>query len=93
MFDDGQRPRLGAPGRAGSIKEWLGRVAGVAMGLALLMVGFVLSLLLLAAVAAIAMSAWGYVWWKTRRTRSRLREAPPRGRVIEGEVLRDSESR
>jgi hypothetical protein len=93
MHDHRHRPRLGAPGRTGSLKEWLGRVAGVAMGLALLVVGFVFSLLLLAAVASVAVAAWGYVWWKSRAARNRVREAPSSGRVIEGEVLRDSEGR
>lgn len=92
MFDDDQRPRLGAPGGAGSMRRWLGRVAGVAIGLALLALGFVLSLLLLAAAAAIVLVAWGYLWWKSRGAPSRLRKAPS-GRVIEGEVLRDGDGR
>jgi hypothetical protein len=48
-----------------------------------------LSLLIFAAVAAIALLVGGFLWWKTRALRRQMRERPPGGRVIDGEVMRD----
>lgn len=74
----------------------LGKVLGFAAGAVLLVLVFTLSLLLFAVLVAGGLLAWGYLWWKTRHLRQELkqqmRERPPEGRVIEGEVIRDSES-
>jgi hypothetical protein len=79
--------------RRGNLREAIRNLGGVAMSVALLLVGFVFSLLLVAAVATVGLAAWGYVWWKTRTLRRELRKAPAGGRIIEGEILRDSEIR
>ena len=55
----------------------------------MLVVAFTISLLVFAAVAAIALVVVGYLWWKTRALRKQMREHPPGGRVIEGEVIPD----
>lgn len=86
------RARLRLEGR-GNLREAIRNLGGVAMSVALLLVGFVFSLLLVAAVAAVGLAAWGYVWWRTRTLRRELRKAPAGGRIIEGEILRDSEIR
>ena len=51
---------------------------------------FMLSLLIFAAVVAIALLAGGYLWWKTRELRKKMRDRPQGGRIIDGEVIRDS---
>jgi UPF0716 family protein affecting phage T7 exclusion len=80
----GNDPRFRAP-RPGLLGKILTTVAGAAV----LVAGFMLSLLIFAAVAAIALLAGGYLWWKTRALRRQLRERPSGGRVIDGEVIRD----
>jgi hypothetical protein len=60
------------------------------VSIAVLVAAFALSLVIFAALAAIALIAGGYVWWRTRALRRQMRERPPGGRVIDGEVMRDS---
>ena len=82
----GNRPRVRAPASG-----FLGKILTVVASAAVLAVAFMLSLLILAVVAAIALLAGGYLWWRTRALRRRMRERPPGGRVIDGEVLREVE--
>lgn len=67
----------------------VGKVLTIATGAALVVVGLMFSLLVLAMAAAGAMLVGVYLWWRTRELRRRARENPPGGRVIEGEVTRD----
>jgi len=53
----------------------------------LLIVGFTFSVLFLAVVVAVGLVVWGYFWWKTRALRQAMRERPPAGHVVEGEVV------
>lgn len=62
-----------------------------ATGAILIVLGVMFSLILVAVIALVALLVFGYVWWKTRDLRRQLRERPPGGRVIEGEVIRDRE--
>ena len=55
----------------------------------MLVVAFMVSLLFFAIVAAAVLVIGGYLWWKTRELRKQMRERPPGGRVIDGEVIRD----
>ncbi|HWQ38516.1 MAG TPA: hypothetical protein VNM24_07870 [Burkholderiales bacterium] len=88
MQDFEQRPRLSA-GRAGAAASGLlGRLATLAAGAVLLVAAVMFSVLVLAIAAAVALLISGYLWWKTRELRRRMRENPPGGRVIEGEVIR-----
>jgi Flp pilus assembly protein TadB len=80
----GNDPRIRAP-RLGFLGKFLTVVASAAV----LVVGFMLSLLILAVVVAIALLAGVFLWWKTRALRRQMRERPPGGRVIDGEVIRD----
>ncbi len=51
------------------------------------------SVVLFAAVAAVGAVAWGYLWWKTRDLRKKMRETKPdEGLVLEGEVIREGEA-
>lgn len=65
----------------------LGRILGVLVGAALLVLGVMFSVVLLAVLAVAGLAAWGYFWWKTRKLRRALRERPPGGQVIEGEAV------
>ena len=67
----------------------LGKVAAAVLGTIALVVAFMFSVVALAVVSVIVLIAIGYVWWKTRDLRRRLRENPPGGRVIDGDVIRD----
>lgn len=78
----------------------LGKALTALITIALLVLGFMFSLLLVAFAAGVALLAWGYLWWKTRALRRHLREqaqatgsmerqeAPAGGSVFEGEAVR-----
>ncbi len=80
----GSTSRRGAP--ASGI---LGKIMTAIASAAVLVVAFMVSLLFFAIVAAAAFVIGGYLWWKTRELRKQMRERPPGGRVIDGEVIRD----
>ena len=82
---NGQRLRAPAPGL-------LGRLLTAVASAAVLAVTFMFSLVIFSAVAAIALLGGIYLWWKTRALRRQLRERPPGGRVIEGEVIQEAQS-
>ena len=67
----------------------LGRVAAILVGGVALVVAFMFSVVALAIVSVVILIGVGYVWWKTRGLRRRLRENPPGGRVIDGDAFRD----
>ena len=64
----------------------LGRVLAFAAGAVLVMAGLMFSLLLFALAVAGTVLTLGYLWWKSRRMPARSTG----GRVIEGEVIRDT---
>ena len=79
--------------RPGLLRKLVAAIAG-----SLILVGaFMLSRVLLAAVATVGVAGGVYLWWRTRELRKRLRAharaRPTDGRVIEGEVIRDPETR
>ena len=84
----GSGPRLQArpPGVLSRILTTVAGVVVIAGALALSLVVFI-------AVASAAVVVGGYLWWKTRDLRKRMRESPRKhfrgGRIIEGEVIRD----
>ncbi len=65
----------------------LGKAIALILGAILLVLGFVFSLVLIAIIAVAGLAAFGYFWWKTRELRKVMREQPPGGRVIDGEVV------
>ncbi len=75
----------------------LGRVLTFALGAVLLVAAFMASLLLFAILLTGGLLVGGYLWWKTRDLRRRMREQMhehiherrPGGRVLEGEAVRD----
>ncbi|MBL8526195.1 MAG: hypothetical protein JNL68_00775 [Burkholderiales bacterium] len=70
----------------------LGRLVAFAVGAALLIAAFMVSVVVFAIALAGALVIGGYLWWKTRELRRQMRERPPGGHVIEGEVIRDDAS-
>ncbi len=67
----------------GLLEKLLALVAGTI----LLVVGFMFSVVFITIVAVAGLAAWAYFWWKTRKLRQTMRENPPDGQVIEGEVV------
>jgi uncharacterized protein YneF (UPF0154 family) len=81
----------GLGGRPAPVAGMLGKLVAFVAGTALLTLAFVFSVVLLAALVTGGLVLFGYFWWKTRALRKRLRENPPGGHVIEGEVIGDHE--
>lgn len=92
MRDNDGRYRLGRNGARIQVKasSFLAKVLTFATGAVLLVAGLMFSLLVLAIAATAALLILGYLWWKTREQRRQMREHPPGGRLIDGEVIRDS---
>lgn len=65
----------------------LGRLFAFVAGAVLLVVGFMASLVVFAVIAVVALAVFGWFWWKTRKLRKAMRDRPPGGHVIEGEVV------
>jgi hypothetical protein len=103
-------PRLGfSGGVAHRAQSFVAKVVAVVLGGAMLAGAFVVSLAFFAFALAAALVFGGYLWWKTRDLRRRLREqmrqhdspqagsedrhASASGRVIEGVVISKSETR
>lgn len=70
------RPRLG-PGRrsrpAGA-QGLLSRIAGIALGTVVLAASLLVSAVVFAVLLVVAVVAGGYLWWRTRDLRRRIRE-------------------
>lgn len=82
LDDNSARYRVNASG-------FLGKVLTFVTGTVLLVVWLMFSLVVFALAATAVVLMLGYLWWQTREQRRQVRERPPRGRVIEGEVIRD----
>ena len=81
----GNDPRFRAPASG-----FLGKLLTTVASVAVLVAAFMLSIVIFTAVAATALMAAGYLWWKTRALRRQMRDRPPGGRVIDGKVIRNS---
>jgi hypothetical protein len=57
------------------------RVVGVVLGLLFLVAVFIFTSLIVAALLAVGLVLWGWVWWRTRALRREQRG----GAVVEGE--------
>ena len=79
----------------------LAKIAAFVVGTALLVVGFMFSLVALAVVAVVTVVVGTWLWWKTRAVRRQIEEQlaqqPPfqpdepvfDGHIIEGEAVRE----
>lgn len=86
----------GGPQLRGPRPGLFGRVVAGIAGAAAVIVGLVLSFAVFVGLATAAVAVGGWLLWKTRALRRQLREghaAPVGGRIIEGEVVRESEPR
>ncbi|MBI4191467.1 MAG: hypothetical protein HY525_13140 [Betaproteobacteria bacterium] len=70
----------------------LSKAVAFALSAVLLAMAFMLSVLVFAVVVTGGLLVWGYLWWRTRDLRKQMRERPPDGHVIEGEVIRELRS-
>lgn len=89
MEPDEQRRLTGSSVRVPGV---LGKFIAFTVGALLLIAAFMVSLVVFTIALAGALGIGGYVWWKTRELRRRMRERPQGGHVIEGEVIRDDGS-
>ncbi|RKT13514.1 hypothetical protein B0G69_6679 [Paraburkholderia sp. RAU2J] len=88
---DKQQERLrqsGATMRPGP-PSLLAKVLAVVIGAALLVVGFAVSLMMLALVLGAGIVIGGIVWWKTRDLRKRLREQAMRAQQMHEQQVRE----
>jgi uncharacterized protein (DUF58 family) len=69
----------------------LGKALTLVVAAFLAIFAFTVSLIVFAFTLSVGLLAGGYLWWKTRELRRRMREQPPRGRVVEGEAVREPE--
>lgn len=69
----------------------LGRILAATATIALVVVGVLFSVVLLAFALVAGAGLAGYIAWKTRKLRKAMRESE--GRVIEGEAVRESVER
>lgn len=76
----------GASARPPSLMQKIVTVVSMAAVFTLMLMA---SVVLFAAVAAVGVVAWGWLWWKTRDVRKQMRAHPPGGLVLEGEVIRE----
>lgn len=71
----------------------LQRVVTVAVAIGVFALALMFSVVLFAVVLTVGLVAWGYLWWKSRDIRRQMRTNPPGGLVIEGEVIREVDTR
>jgi len=84
--------RLTGPGgRPAPVTGVLGKLVAFVAATALVVLAFIFSVVLLAALGTGGLALFGCCWWKTRALRKRLRENPPGGHVVDGEVIGDPE--
>lgn len=76
-------------GSAAQPPSLLQRVVGMVLAAAVFVFMLMFSVVAFAVVAAGGAVIWGWLWWKTRDLRRQMRENPPGGLVLEGEVLRE----
>jgi hypothetical protein len=79
--------------RSGEPPGLVSRIVAFVVTVALVGVALMFSVVLFAVVLTVGMVAWGYLWWRTRELRRQMREHPPGGIVIEGEVIREVDPR
>jgi uncharacterized protein HemX len=67
----------------------LTKIAAAVIGAALLVVGFAVSLVMLAVVLGAVIVIGGFLWWKTRDLRKQLREQAMRAQQMHEQQVRE----
>lgn len=75
----------------------IGRILASIAGAAVLVLSLLFSVVVFSVLLVVGLVVVGYLWWRTRELRRRMREVaeqqaavrPTGGRVIDGEVIRD----
>lgn len=80
QMENFKRTPTNSPGLLRKLAVFVATLAIVALVL-------MFSLLVFAVVLVVGAIAWGFLWWKTRNLRKQMRDYPPGGAVIEGEVI------
>jgi hypothetical protein len=73
-------------GRATDV-GFLGKLLSLVGGIVFVILAVMFSVVALAVIAVVGIGIWIYFWWKTRELRHAIRERPPGGHVIDGEVV------
>ncbi len=68
---------------------WLQKAGGVLAALTFFALAIMFSVVFFAFALTAGLAAGAYFWWKTRKLRKAMRETPPEGLVIEGEIIRE----
>ena len=68
---------------------WVQKAGAVIVAIVFFSVVLMFSVVLFAVALTAGAAAWAYLWWKTRSVRKAMRDNPPGGLVIEGEVIRE----
>ena len=79
--------------QTGSEPGLLSKLLALIIGATLLVLGFMVSVVVLAIVAILGVIGFGYFWWKTRALRKAMRERPRATGFDEGQVIIDGEAR
>ncbi|MBS0542825.1 MAG: hypothetical protein JSR40_03710 [Proteobacteria bacterium] len=67
-------------------------VAGIG-AVAVFALALTFSVVLFAVVVSVGAIVWAYLWWTSRKLRKQMRDNPPGGLVIEGEIIREVRTR
>lgn len=79
----------------------LSKILAFILGAGFLVLAFMFSLVALAVLAVGGLMVWGWLWWKTRAIRQQMKEMQAtmqtqqptsEGHIIEGEVIRETET-
>ena len=68
---------------------WVQKAGAVIVAIVFFAVVLMFSVVFFAVALTAGAAAWAYMWWKTRSLRKAMRDNPPGGLVIEGEVIRE----
>ena len=68
---------------------WVQKAGAVIVAIVFFSVVLMFSVVLFAFALTAGAVAWAYLWWKTRSIRKAMRDNPPGGLVIEGEIIRE----
>ena len=69
--------------------SWVQKAGAIIVAIVFFAVVLMFSVVLFAVALTVGAAAWVYLWWKTRAIRKAMRDHPPGGLVLDGEVIRE----